>query len=209
MLFSGRCKNESDTPQMPLGLRACPACGKEQDRDHGFRTYLRSHNLPGVKACWRHGLELVRNTAGPYELSVPSAVDQQEWTYASHADVWFARVSRNALLSPGTGTHYQHELRHAASVACGDKLASSLTQELLAAYPGPFLEAQKLDAKTLERRLRLHTRGYQHRSIGCSRILLLLSSLRRGSGPKLDASLVGQGGLAPIGRLKPRPVNPP
>lgn len=39
-------------------IQICPACMKEQTETHGFPWVLRSHCMPGVTVCYRHGLPL-------------------------------------------------------------------------------------------------------------------------------------------------------
>lgn len=181
MMTTGRCFWEADPMPLRLGMRSCPACGDEQLSAHGFRTLLRSHNLPGVTACWKHGLELCSQSDCPYSFGLPAEVGREHWRYASLTEVWMARMSRNALVAPTTGAHYLADVRHAVSEMQGDKMAAAVTKELLASFPASFMHLQKLDAQSLERSLRLMTRGHKHRSIGCTRILLLASSLRYGA----------------------------
>jgi hypothetical protein len=40
-------------------LRYCPLCASSQVGDEGIATWLRSHNLPFVRACWLHGCALI------------------------------------------------------------------------------------------------------------------------------------------------------
>ena len=40
-------------------LMVCPACAKEDIAAYHNPYYHRSHNMPGVVACWKHGVQLI------------------------------------------------------------------------------------------------------------------------------------------------------
>lgn len=45
-------------------LKFCPACAAEQKQKYHRTTWLRSHNLPGVDVCHKHGLSLRKSEGG-------------------------------------------------------------------------------------------------------------------------------------------------
>lgn len=55
-------------------LKTCPACTAEQKQKYHRTTWLRSHNLPGVEVCYRHGLSL-RNCKISIDGSEPYSVE--------------------------------------------------------------------------------------------------------------------------------------
>jgi len=83
---------------LPKELRWCPKCAALQRSEFGFAAWLRSHNLPGVQACFRHRrqLEKLVPRKGRLEM-VPLDADP---ALAPEADMyahWYAREARALL----------------------------------------------------------------------------------------------------------------
>ena len=88
-------------------LKYCSACVKEQQKTYNRTTWLRSHLLPGVDVCYRHGLPL---TASPIptvkygihsnQLQLPSVSENKHSAHKiwSAGDVW-DRTSPNRMIA--------------------------------------------------------------------------------------------------------------
>jgi hypothetical protein len=57
----------------PFDAQYCRACASEHFDRSGSTTWLRSHNLPGVRVCTKHGCWLDTLRFTPYDLSLPPA----------------------------------------------------------------------------------------------------------------------------------------
>lgn len=74
-------------------LKYCPVCRDEDIREHGFAWLRREHHMPGVQACYRHGVKLVSMDMDPryqgYELYLPQTnpepADRLHISYAGFA----------------------------------------------------------------------------------------------------------------------------
>lgn len=106
-----------------LFLKYCPACAAEQIKNDHRTTWLRSHNLPGVDVCHKHGLllrkcEVACGIKGSFsvEVSFPKCEHFEAgdalWTCG---EVWW-RDSPSCLIA-----QVSHELLHDRQ-SCNDQL---------------------------------------------------------------------------------------
>ena len=51
-------------------MRHCPMCAKEQWAVYGRTTWIRSHQLPGVDVCHRHGISLIESRISTVKLGI-------------------------------------------------------------------------------------------------------------------------------------------
>jgi hypothetical protein len=102
----------------------CKACATEQLQKYTRMTWLRSHQLPGVMVCYKHGLSLLesnlwfdnRNKHGQ-EINFPQAEDAlsdvgcendlfEAWCIDQPSHMW-AQMSRDCLISSGRFSNKQ------------------------------------------------------------------------------------------------------
>lgn len=107
--------------------RYCKACATEQLQKYSRTTWLRSHQLPGVTVCFKHGLSLaesnlwfdIRNN-NDHEINFPQAVDDisgasckndlfEAWRVDQPSHMW-AQMSRDCLISSGRFSNKQSVL---------------------------------------------------------------------------------------------------
>lgn len=96
-------------PQSDLSrLRYCPVCAIEDRRNHGFSWLRRAHQMPGVGACWLHGVRLrdaivnTRSSESYVKFPVVKAIpaDRIEIDYAAFAGNFLnARFELDAVTS--------------------------------------------------------------------------------------------------------------
>lgn len=107
--------------------RYCKACALEQLRKYGRTTWLRSHQLPGVTVCFKHGLTLSEsnlwfdtNDCTDQEVIFPQAADgitdachkndyYEAWRVDQPSHIW-AQMSRDCLISSGRFSNNQSVL---------------------------------------------------------------------------------------------------
>lgn len=96
----------------------CEACAAEQIQNYSRTTWLRSHQLPGVKVCHKHGLSLSESNL-QFEIYSPNNLEinfplpanaslnmdtenklQEEWDVRQPYLMW-AKISRACLYSNG------------------------------------------------------------------------------------------------------------
>lgn len=170
----GRCYHEKGTVARgrPVndGLRDCPECTSEQVRTRGFATWRRSHNLPGVKACWRHAVRL-RARFDPEKLPMPDHKPAHSTEPATKTELWFANASYEALHDCGGSRRYANVLR--GPMTSGLWAAPLLARGIISSYPAAFLSSMDLTPFSLTAGYGSIIRG--QRSIGDTRLLILLS----------------------------------
>lgn len=169
----GRCYNEKGTvargrPAVD-GLRDCAVCTKEQFTTQGIITWTRAHNLPGVRACWRHATKL-RARFDFDQLPLPDPTSTQTSEAATEIELWFANVSRETLHDDSGSRRYARVLR--GSVESYRWTAQLIAKGIVASYPPAILFPMDLTPRSL-------TAGYRsmlskNRSIGDTRLLILL-----------------------------------
>lgn len=126
-------------------LRDCAVCSAELEKTDGIRTWLRTPNLPGVRACWTHGVRLRQFFELP-TLALPPPATASKIVRASRAEIWMARTSRDLLLrkqdpesrrglGPNTWTK---------SPGPAAEIATTLADSVFKAYPAEFLERMNL-----------------------------------------------------------------
>lgn len=133
------------------GLRYCPRCMAEDLRERGESYWRRSHNLPAVYVCYRHGTSL-RQTPTPsltraFEVGLPhhqreDATVRLTSPEAAH-DV-AARcagflVSRNDCVGDPASTYRQQAIRAGYVLASGDCAGLPLARDMLAHFGPQFL----------------------------------------------------------------------
>jgi hypothetical protein len=179
LLTTGRFHNEKSSLGRAVveeSLRDCPLCSAEHYQTDGFRPWLRSHNLPGVMACWKHGVRLRKSQPRPSSFRLPPA-EEVESIDASVEEIWFARTSRAILLNEQTAAGVSYGWlepccdlrRNIAAPSC--RTAS----RICGAYPTIFLESLGLSAKAIGSGIHSIQRG--DRGIGDTRIRILLAHL--------------------------------
>lgn len=105
----------------------CKACALEQLQRYARTTWLRSHQLPGVTVCIRHGLQLSESNLwfdtrndGDQEINFPQAADGifdacrendsfKTWRVDQPSHMW-AQMSRDCLISSGRFSNKQSVL---------------------------------------------------------------------------------------------------
>lgn len=86
-------------------LRYCPLCAADDLAAYGSNYWHRSHNLPGVKSCHLHEVDLVvyeRDDANRYRQQIvlmPYPVANLEASVSNPRQVRFAKLSRELLFS--------------------------------------------------------------------------------------------------------------
>lgn len=99
-------------------LKYCPQCAECQEEEHGFATWLRAPNLPGVVACWKHGCSLLAVPVKAFQtpLLVPRTHNTSAVRATIPGEVWYANEARNLLVSsaaPISGLQFRKVLRDA------------------------------------------------------------------------------------------------
>ncbi len=107
--------------------RYCTACALEQLRKYTRTTWLRSHQLPGVTVCFKHGLTLSesnlwfdKNNRQEQEINFPQAANGisdarsenyffEDWRVDQPSHLW-AQMSRDCLISSGRFSNKQSVL---------------------------------------------------------------------------------------------------
>lgn len=105
----------------------CKACALEQLQRYARTTWLRSHQLPGVTVCFRHGLQLSESNLWfdtknnkDQEINFPQAADGifdacrendsfKTWRVDQPSHMW-AQMSRDCLISSGRFSNKQSVL---------------------------------------------------------------------------------------------------
>lgn len=110
----------------------CPHCADKDIELYGAPYWHQFHELPGVTACYMHGVKLIRCPLKPKHLAVPD-FRSSEVIHASEQEILFAKLSA-ALLekAPGRKTlisavqTYRHQLDLAGYVTPRGMIRSSL-----------------------------------------------------------------------------------
>lgn len=119
-------------------LKYCHACAKEQLNLYKRTTWLRSHQLPGVTVCHRHGLSLTESPiatvrfgghSGQIQLPIAPSGDQSHRNIWSVGDPWdrtspsrmIAQISHELLISrtPIIAPHVLGRTYRSAFIAAG------------------------------------------------------------------------------------------
>jgi hypothetical protein len=105
----------------------CKACAMEQLQKYTRTTWLRTHQLPGVTVCFKHGLTLSEsnlwfdvNDSKDHEINFPQATDGishapyendlfEAWRVDQPSHMW-AQMSRDCLISSGRFSNKQSVL---------------------------------------------------------------------------------------------------
>lgn len=99
---------------------------RKQRQIFGSSTWLRSHQLPYVSACWEHAIRLIETRAmiGPLAIKVPEKLTSSE--KSSGDESWYATASRNILIGglPSISpAQHASAWRIFASDLCGEPLS--------------------------------------------------------------------------------------
>lgn len=54
------CQLSSFKGKVPLGIKSCPICVKQDICDHGIAYWHRAHQIPGITACVKHEVHLTQ-----------------------------------------------------------------------------------------------------------------------------------------------------
>lgn len=100
-------------PWATLCLKHCPECARENRHNDGVAAWRRSHNLPGVTACLRHGKKLFTTSHTPGALKMLEGEPGQDTNLeASAEELWYAATA-NELLSASIPVVHREQFRYA------------------------------------------------------------------------------------------------
>lgn len=100
-------------PWGSLFLNLCPECARENRLQDGVTAWRRSHNLPGVTACLRHGIRLFVTSLTPGALKMLKVEPHQEIALeASSEEIWYAATA-NELLAASIPVVHREQFRYA------------------------------------------------------------------------------------------------
>lgn len=195
---TGRCKKEGGLakPMLHSQMRACEECWDEQYAVHGFRTWLRSHNLPGVTACWKHCRALAGMSWDPTGAMLPHRRLSWPSRLASTEEICFANISHNALFAEGAGRHFVRGLRSSKSIKHREWKTKLIADAIREMQPPSFLQALGLNDRCLQSCLEDMSQGTLFASIGYTP-LILVASMAIAGGPlseRLELAEGGEGG---------------
>ncbi len=108
-------------------MKHCPLCASEQWENHGRSTWIRSHQLPGVDVCYRHGVDLIESSIPTAKhglhtstISLPVAANSQVI-----ASVWEAGNSWNSQSPEHLVAQLSHEMLFADWAVFADQAHSN------------------------------------------------------------------------------------
>lgn len=188
-------------------LRYCAICCERQFRTEGVLSWSRSHNLPGVSACWAHGCRLgsVRVTAPILRFVFPPP-SPTVMPNASQRELWFATLARDRLLIGGDVLTAQQRAKAWGAVirSRGESLRSGsfhAAEAFVKAYPADFLIQMGVgpSVDAVAQRIRLLASG---RLTASPVFALLLSNVTHDEG---IAGFMRAAAMFPIGNLGPDP----
>lgn len=85
-------------PWGTLCLKHCPECARENRHNDSVAAWRRSHNIPGVTACLKHGLRLIEMPHVPESLQVLRVQpDAEPHSEACRSELWYAAVAKDLL----------------------------------------------------------------------------------------------------------------
>ncbi|WP_428503071.1 TniQ family protein [Roseateles sp.] len=100
-------------PWSTLCLNHCPECARENRLSDGVAAWRRSHNLPGVTACLKHGCRLFTTSRTPGALKMLKVEPHQEIHLgASYEEIWYAATA-NELLGASIPVVHREQFRYA------------------------------------------------------------------------------------------------
>jgi hypothetical protein len=142
----------------PQWLQFCPACAAEDRQEQGERYWHRTHQLPGIEVCHKHGIPLENS-----QVSIGNRTTRYEFVSAEQAHLSMHRnpcllpyhhlaevLARDAawLLQEGEHVSYAEQMReryrailqrHGLVTAGGSVRIQHLMERFRAYYPDDFL----------------------------------------------------------------------
>lgn len=126
-----------------LSLKECPCCAHEDLKQHGFSYWHTDHQIPGITACARHGVKLLKRPPSIHQnmnFGLPDSTNLTE--LATPAETELARFS-STLLNHHTQTKnpdfpniYRHWLALKGFVTKTGRIRRKYVLEELFAYWG-------------------------------------------------------------------------
>ncbi len=172
----------------------CRECVREQRQELGESFWRRSHNLPTVHICLRHGLPLWQASSAPLtasqHLTLPlphrqaDAVAQAlppEWSRHPLAEVTDATLRPDWRHQDGWATTYRRlALEHGYRMVSGNVAGARMSAELDAAYGEAYLQPLGLRAGVRQNWASLMVRENETAPFSATKHVVLQTFLRDG-----------------------------
>ncbi|WP_067514509.1 TnsD family Tn7-like transposition protein [Endozoicomonas ascidiicola] len=123
----------------------CPHCAEQAVKRYGISYWHHFHELPGITACYLHGVKLIRSPMMPKHLTLPD-IQQSRVIEASKQEILFAELSAELLIPKASSDNhnavtgaYRSRLKRGGYVTSKGMIRSTKLLDDIGAFWGGLL----------------------------------------------------------------------